>query len=250
MTSPEPAAVTIRGTWWRHAPLGGDPWHRPAVPASNRWQRGRVAAALYLADSPETAWAEWYRHLAESAIPPMQTLPRELWRWQVDLERVADLRSPEALAAHQLTADAVPELRDIATGLAHLFIRRTSASLTLNENASPDVQRDFESWFDAAVPQDAPYWTHTLEGPDDMPAHIKASLLGPALLPVSDGRLALGTWQGVYYASTATAAARGRCSSPCSAISRDSARGIGVPRTCRAGGRAPSRYRGPRPDRR
>ena len=95
--------------------------------------------------------------------------------------------------------DAVPELRTIEVGLAHLFIRHTSASLTLNENASPDVRRDFESWFDAAVPEDAPYWTHTLEGPDDMPAHIKASLLGPALsLPSRDGRLALGTWQGVY----------------------------------------------------
>jgi secondary thiamine-phosphate synthase enzyme len=94
---------------------------------------------------------------------------------------------------------AVPELRELAVGLAHLFIRHTSASLTLNENASPDVRRDFESWFDAAVPEDAPYWTHTVEGPDDMPAHIKASLLGPALsLPISGGRLALGTWQGVY----------------------------------------------------
>jgi RES domain-containing protein len=95
---PAPAAVAIRGDWWRHARLGGDPWHRPAVPASNRWQRGDVVAALYLADSPETAWAEWYRHLAERAVPPMQTLPRALWRWTVDLERVADLRTPEALA--------------------------------------------------------------------------------------------------------------------------------------------------------
>jgi secondary thiamine-phosphate synthase enzyme len=94
---------------------------------------------------------------------------------------------------------ALPELRTLQVGLAHLFIRHTSASLTLNENASPDVRRDFEAWFDAAVPEDAPYWTHTLEGPDDMPAHIKASLLGPALsLPVTRGRLALGTWQGVY----------------------------------------------------
>ena len=94
---------------------------------------------------------------------------------------------------------ALPELRSLRVGLAHLFIRHTSASLTLNENASPDVRRDFESYFDAAVPEDAPYWTHTLEGADDMPAHIKASVLGPALtLPVSEGRFALGTWQGVY----------------------------------------------------
>jgi secondary thiamine-phosphate synthase enzyme len=84
-------------------------------------------------------------------------------------------------------------------GLAHLFIRHTSASLTLNENASPDVRADFASWFDDAVPEDAPFWTHTFEGRDDMPAHVKASLLGPSLsLPVARGRLALGTWQGVY----------------------------------------------------
>ena len=96
-------------------------------------------------------------------------------------------------------ADAVPELRDIGVGMAHVFIKHTSASLTLNENASADVRRDFESWSNAAVPEDAPYWTHTLEGSDDMPAHIKASLMGPSLLiPVSGGRLALGTWQGIY----------------------------------------------------
>jgi secondary thiamine-phosphate synthase enzyme len=95
--------------------------------------------------------------------------------------------------------DALPEVRDLRVGLCHLFIRHTSASLTLNENASPDVRRDFEMWFDRAVPEDMPGWTHTLEGPDDMPAHVKAALLGPSLsLPVSGGRLALGTWQGVY----------------------------------------------------
>jgi secondary thiamine-phosphate synthase enzyme len=95
--------------------------------------------------------------------------------------------------------DALPELRDVEVGLCHLFIRHTSASLTLNENASPDVRRDFETWFDDAVPEDFGGWTHTVEGPDDMPAHLKASLLGPALsLPVARGKLALGTWQGVY----------------------------------------------------
>src|SRR3954453_13817377 len=95
--------------------------------------------------------------------------------------------------------EAVPELRDIRVGIAHVFIRHTSASLTLNENASPDVRRDFETWFSQAVPDGAPYFRHTLEGADDMPAHIKASLLGPAVsMPVSDGRLALGTWQGIY----------------------------------------------------
>jgi secondary thiamine-phosphate synthase enzyme len=94
---------------------------------------------------------------------------------------------------------ALPEMRDVRVGLLHLLIRHTSASLTLNENASADVRRDFESWFDSAVPEDSAVWTHTLEGSDDMPAHIKASLLGPALsLPISGGRLALGVWQGIY----------------------------------------------------
>src|SRR3954453_12722007 len=95
--------------------------------------------------------------------------------------------------------DALPELADVQVGIAHVFIRHTSASLTLNENASADVRRDFAAWFDRAVPDGADYFRHTLEGPDDMPAHIKSSLTGMALtLPVSEGRLALGTWQGVY----------------------------------------------------
>jgi len=94
---------------------------------------------------------------------------------------------------------AVPELAGVDAGLLHVFVAHTSASLTVNENASPDVRRDFTSWFDRAVPEHADYWTHTFEGPDDMPAHIKASLLGPSLmLPVRAGRLALGTWQGIY----------------------------------------------------
>jgi secondary thiamine-phosphate synthase enzyme len=95
--------------------------------------------------------------------------------------------------------EAVPELRELRVGLATLLIQHTSASLTLNENASPDVRRDFASWFDRAVPEGADYWTHTLEGPDDMPAHIKASLTDSSLvLPISEGRFALGTWQGIY----------------------------------------------------
>jgi secondary thiamine-phosphate synthase enzyme len=95
--------------------------------------------------------------------------------------------------------DALPELGRFSIGLLHLLIRHTSASLALSENASPEVRHDFEAWFNEAVPERAPYWTHTLEGDDDMPAHVKAALLGPSLtLPVSDGRLALGTWQGIY----------------------------------------------------
>jgi len=95
--------------------------------------------------------------------------------------------------------EALPEVDEVGVGLLHLLIQHTSASLALSENASADVRRDFESWFDRAVPEGAPYWTHTLEGDDDMPAHIKAALLGPSLtLPIADGRLALGTWQGIY----------------------------------------------------
>ncbi|MCW3046253.1 MAG: hypothetical protein JWO74_537 [Solirubrobacterales bacterium] len=109
---------------------------------------------------------------------------------------------PRPRGFHLITrevVEALPELRDLRVGLCHLFLRHTSASLTINENASPDVRADFETWFDTVVPEDFGGWTHTLEGPDDMPAHIKASLLGPSLsLPVSGGRLALGTWQGVY----------------------------------------------------
>ena len=93
----------------------------------------------------------------------------------------------------------VPDLASLEVGMALVFMQHTSASLTINENASPDVRRDFAAWFDRAVPDGADYFAHTLEGPDDMPAHIKSSLTGVSLvLPVQDGRLALGTWQGIY----------------------------------------------------
>jgi secondary thiamine-phosphate synthase enzyme len=108
---------------------------------------------------------------------------------------------PRPRGVHLVTGEiveALPALRDLRIGLAHIFIRHTSASLTLNENASPDVRRDFETWMNAAVAENFA-WTHTLEGPDDMPAHVKASLMGASLtLPVARGRLALGTWQGIY----------------------------------------------------
>jgi secondary thiamine-phosphate synthase enzyme len=94
---------------------------------------------------------------------------------------------------------ALPELGEVEAGLLHLHVLHTSASLALNENASPDVRRDLESWFNDAVREDAPYWRHTLEGPDDMPAHVKAVLIGPSLtLPVGSGGLRLGTWQGIF----------------------------------------------------
>lgn len=103
---------------------------------------------------------------------------------------------------HLVTAEvlaALPALSEMRVGILHLLIQHTSASLTLSENASPEVRRDLESWFDRAVPEGAPYWTHTLEGDDDMPAHVKAALLGPSLtLPIANGRPALGTWQGIY----------------------------------------------------
>jgi secondary thiamine-phosphate synthase enzyme len=109
---------------------------------------------------------------------------------------------PRPRGFHLITREverAVSDLSRVRAGIAHVFIKHTSASLTLNENASADVRRDFESWFNDAVPEDAPYWTHTTEGPDDMPAHIKASLLGPSVtLPVRDGSFAVGTWQGIY----------------------------------------------------
>jgi secondary thiamine-phosphate synthase enzyme len=93
----------------------------------------------------------------------------------------------------------VPELRELRVGIATVFMQHTSASLTLNENASPDVRRDFAAWFDRAVPDGADYFAHKLEGAEDMPAHIKSSLTGASLvLPVRRGRLALGTWQGIY----------------------------------------------------
>jgi len=97
--------------------------------------------------------------------------------------------------------DAVPELEEMSTGIAVVFMQHTSASLTINENASPDVRRDFAAWFDRAVPDGADYFAHTLEGPDDMSAHIKSSLTAASLtIPVSRGSLALGTWQGIYLA--------------------------------------------------
>jgi secondary thiamine-phosphate synthase enzyme len=102
---------------------------------------------------------------------------------------------------HLITGEvvaALPELGDVETGLLHLMIRHTSASLTVNENASPDVRRDLRAWADEAVPEDFD-WAHSLEGPDDMPAHVKGTLTGFELtLPVTSGALDLGTWQGIY----------------------------------------------------
>jgi len=103
---------------------------------------------------------------------------------------------------HLITSELLaqlPELNRLRIGLAHFFILHTSASLTLNENADPDVRRDLEVHLRHMVPDGAGHYVHTLEGPDDMPAHIKTSLMGPGVtVPVANGRLRLGTWQGIY----------------------------------------------------
>jgi secondary thiamine-phosphate synthase enzyme len=94
--------------------------------------------------------------------------------------------------------EALPELAKVRIGLLHVFIQHTSASLTINENADSDVPRDLESSLNELAPEDFPY-VHTIEGPDDMPAHVKASLMGSSVsIPIADGRLLLGTWQGIY----------------------------------------------------
>lgn len=101
------------------------------------------------------------------------------------------------LITHEVT-EGLPEIADYRVGLLHVFIQHTSASLSINENADPDVPYDLERVFDAIAPESFPY-RHTCEGPDDMPAHVKSSLLGSSVwIPVSAGRLALGTWQGIY----------------------------------------------------
>jgi secondary thiamine-phosphate synthase enzyme len=129
-------------------------------------------------------------------------------------ERAAMLRSPRmawfqktiSLAPrprgfHLITDElerAVPELAQIRVGIAHFFIQHTSASLCINENADPTVRTDLESSFNVLAPERAPHYRHTTEGPDDMPAHIKAALIGNSLaIPITDGRLNLGTWQGI-----------------------------------------------------
>jgi secondary thiamine-phosphate synthase enzyme len=95
--------------------------------------------------------------------------------------------------------DQLPDLRQFEIGFLHLFIQHTSASLTINENVSPDVRGDLERHLNVLVPENAPHYEHTLEGPDDMPAHIKASLFGSGLtIPIGRGELLLGTWQGIY----------------------------------------------------
>ncbi len=102
------------------------------------------------------------------------------------------------LITHEVVSQ-LPELGRFQVGLAHLFLQHTSAALTLNENAEPEVRADLHQFLDRVVPENAPYYTHRYEGPDDMPAHIKTVLVGSSVtIPVTAGRLAFGTWQGLY----------------------------------------------------
>ncbi|MFP1723267.1 secondary thiamine-phosphate synthase enzyme YjbQ [Lonsdalea quercina] len=109
---------------------------------------------------------------------------------------------PKSRGFHLITRDvlaSIPEISQLRVGLLQVFIKHTSASLTLNENADPTVRQDFESAFNRLVPENAPYYRHCDEGSDDMPAHLKSSLLGSSvMLPVSDGGLNIGIWQGIY----------------------------------------------------
>jgi secondary thiamine-phosphate synthase enzyme len=112
------------------------------------------------------------------------------------------LLQPRSRGFHLITDEVInniPELIDISIGSLSIFIKHTSASLTINEDADPTVRIDFESHFNETVPENAPYYRHTIEGSDDMPAHLKSSILGSSItIPISDGKLNLGTWQGIY----------------------------------------------------
>ncbi len=103
---------------------------------------------------------------------------------------------------HLITTDilnAIPNLNEIKTGICHVFIQHTSASLTINENADPLVRKDFENWFNKLIPDGDANFLHTSEGPEDMPAHLKSSLLDTSvMIPISNGKLTLGMWQGIY----------------------------------------------------
>lgn len=118
--------------------------------------------------------------------------------WHQTTIELAPLPRGFHLVTNEILAQA-PDLTNCEVGLLHLFIQHTSASLAVNENADPDVRGDMERHFNVLAPENAPHYEHTMEGPDDMPAHIKSVLIGPSLtLPVSHGHLALGTWQGIY----------------------------------------------------
>ena len=126
----------------------------------------------------------------------LESLEDILW-----IQKEVNLK-PRDRGFHLITDEVIsniPELIDISVGLLSIFIKHTSASLSINEDADGTVREDFESHFNIMVPENAPYYKHTIEGSDDMPAHLKASILGSALsIPISNGSLNLGTWQGIY----------------------------------------------------
>jgi secondary thiamine-phosphate synthase enzyme len=119
---------------------------------------------------------------------------------------------PRPRGFHLVTREvvtALPNLARVRVGFLQLFLQHTSASLTINENADPDVRADLERWLHRAVPENAPYFEHTAEGPDDMPAHVKSSVMGCSVtIPIREGRLALGTWQGIYLGEHRAGASR------------------------------------------
>jgi secondary thiamine-phosphate synthase enzyme len=119
----------------------------------------------------------------------------QIYQQEIDLK-------PKRRGFHIITyevTDALPQIKEIKTGICQVFIQHTSASLCVNENADPTVRQDFEMYFNKAVPENDPDYRHNDEGPDDMPAHLKAAMLGSSVtMPIRNGRLALGTWQGIY----------------------------------------------------
>ncbi len=137
------------------------------------------------------------------AVAPLQSsrscgkrLPNVLW--QQTIIRLKSRPRGFHLVTNEIVS-GVPELASVRVGILHLFLQHTSASLFINENADPDVRADFSHWSDQAIPDGARYFVHRLEGADDMPAHVKSGVFGVSLsLPVGNGRLQLGTWQGIY----------------------------------------------------
>jgi secondary thiamine-phosphate synthase enzyme len=133
-----------------------------------------------------------------SGILYEETFVEDRMAWYQTTFRLPSFKRGFHLITHLVESNS-PEIQKIKTGLAHVFIHHTSAGLTINENADPTVRVDFESHFNHMVPENAPYYRHTYEGADDMPAHIKASLLGSSVtIPITNGRLNLGIWQGIY----------------------------------------------------
>jgi len=126
---------------------------------------------------------------------PLQYLLMKFYQREISLPAFA--RGFHLITRH--VENSLPEIKDITAGQLHVFIKHTSASLTINENADPTVRKDFESHFNEMVPEDAPYYRHNTEGSDDMPAHVKASILGSSLtVPITNGELNKGIWQGIY----------------------------------------------------